>query len=566
MALAGVGAGGNRHGWNDNPHSGILEPKGTATMTPRTIRTVMTGLCLAILLVSSSPAPAQTAASLPRSTPESQGVSSGGIVQFLDAADKSGVELHSFMVVRHGKVVSEGWWSPYGPSYKHVMFSASKTFTATGIGLAVAEGRLKTSDKVISFFPNSLPDTLGPHTRELDVKDLLTMSVGQEPAANVRGGDDWIRAFLATEPKHEPGTVFLYNNFATFMLSAIVQQVTGETLFDYLRPRLFEPLGIRGIDWDLTPQGINVGMIGLRLRTEDLAKFGQLLLQRGKWNGKQLLPESWVAEATSRHIASSGSGVDWGQGYGYQMWRGRHNSVRLDGLGGQFVLLLPDKDAFVVLTANAAQSTQKQLDLVWDHLLPAMKDVNSLPDDETSKRTLGERLTSLKVSAPAGAAATAALRSKIAGNRFQLDGNRLGIDSVTFKFDGDGPGELVVARPDSHASVKMGNGSWVVGNLNVNSLLRPSTPSKSRDANYLVPGTPYRVAASFAWSAPDTLAVTTRFLEESIGSETVLYKFSDDGGTVRLSIEEQRAGGFPGGPGGQTQAPLTGKMVASERP
>jgi CubicO group peptidase (beta-lactamase class C family) len=535
-------------------------------MTPPTIRTLTTGLCLLILLAVSSAAPAQTAASLPRSTPESQGVSSAGIIQFLDAAETSGVELHSFMIVRHGKVVSEGWWGPYAPAYKHVMFSASKTFTATGIGLAVAEGRLKTSDKVISFFPNSLPDTLGPRTRELDVKDLLTMSVGQDPAANPRGSDDWIRAFLETEPKHEPGTVFLYNNFATFMLSAIVQQVTGETLFDYLRPRIFEPLGIRGVDWDLTPQGINVGMIGLRLRTEDLAKFGQLLLQRGKWNGKQLLPESWVAEATSRHIASSGSGTDWAQGYGYQMWRGRHNSVRLDGLGGQFVLLLPDKDAFVVLTANAAQSTQKQLDLVWDHLLPAMKDAGSLPEDETRNRKVRERLASLNVSAPAGAAAHAGLATKIAGHTFQLDANRLGIESVSFTFGEHGSGELVVARSNSQAAVKMGNGSWVVGNLNVNSLLRPSTPSKSRDANYLLPGTPYRVATSFAWSAPNTLAVTTRFLEESIGSETVLYKFSEEAGTVRVSIEEPRAGGPPGGPGAQNQPPLTGRMVTTDRP
>ncbi|MEO7190113.1 MAG: serine hydrolase [Vicinamibacterales bacterium] len=530
-------------------------------------RTLITGLCLAFILALPSAGSAQSAGSLPRSTPESQGVSSAGIIQFLEAVDKSGIELHSFMVVRHGKVVTEGWWSPYGATYKHVLFSASKTFTATGIGLAVAEGRLKLSDKVISFFPNSLPDTLGPRTRELDVKDLLTMSVGQQPAAQTRGSDDWIRAFLSTEPVHEPGSVFLYNNYASFMLSAIVQQVTGETLFNYLRPRIFEPLGIRAVDWDLSPQGINMGMVGLRFRTEDLAKFGQLLMQRGKWNGKQLLPETWVAEATSRHIdSSSASGTDWAQGYGYQMWRGRHNSSRLDGLGGQLVLLLPDEDAVVVLTANAEQSKQKQVNLVWDYLLPAMKAAGSLPADAAGNRTLGERLTSLKLSVPSGEAANAALASKITGQTFQLDSNRLGIDAVSFTFGQSGVGELVMTRSGSPASVKMGNGSWMASTINVNSLLRPSAPSKSRDASYLVPGTPYRVAASFAWSAPNTLAVTTRFVEESIGSETVLYKFSEEAGTVRLSIEEPRAAGAAGGPGGQTQAPLTGKMVATARP
>jgi CubicO group peptidase (beta-lactamase class C family) len=519
-----------------------------------------------VLLALPSAASPQTAASLPRATPESQGVSSAGIIGFLDAVATSGLELHSVMVVRHGKVVGEGWWSPYGAAYKHVLFSASKTFAATGIGLAVAEGRLKTSDKVVSFFPNSLPDTLGPRTRELDVKDLLTMSVGQEPPAQVRGRDDWIRAFLEVEPIHEPGTVFLYNNYATFMLSAIVQQVTGQTLFDYLRPRIFEPLGIRGVDWDLSPQGINMGMLGLRLRTEDLARFGQLLLQRGKWNGEQLLPESWVAEATSRHIGNSGSTPDGAQGYGYQMWRGRHNSVRLDGLGGQIVLLLPDKDALVVFTANDGQSTKKPLDLVWDHLLPAMQDGGALPADDTRNSTLRERLASLEIRAAASAAANPALASKITGRTFQLDSNPLGIESVSFTFGEHGGGELVVARSGSRTSVKMGHGSWVTNTLNVNSLLRPSTPSKSRDASYLVPGTPYRVAASFAWSAPDTLVVTTRFVEESIGPATALYKFSDDAGTVRLSIEEQRAAGSPGGPGGQAPARLTGTMLVTGRP
>jgi CubicO group peptidase (beta-lactamase class C family) len=535
-------------------------------MTPRTIRTFITGLCLVFGLAVSPAALAQTDATLPRSTPESQGVSSAGIIEFLEAVDKSGLELHSVMVVRHGKVVGEGWWRPYGAAYKHVLFSASKTFAATGIGLAVAEGRLKTSDKVISFFPHSLPDSLGPRTRELDVKDLLTMSVGQEPPAQARGRDDWIRAFLEIEPVHEPGTVFLYNNYATFMLSAIVQQVTGQTLFDYLRPRIFEPLGIRGVDWDLSPQGINMGMLGLRLRTEDLAKFGQLLLQRGKWNGKQLLPESWVAEATSRHVGTSGSAPDGAQGYGYQMWRGRHNSVRLDGLGGQIVLLLPDKDALVVFTANDGQSTKKPLDLVWDHLLPAMKDAGSLPEDEARNRTLRERLASLAIRAPASPSGNAALASTISGRTFQLDSNPLGIEGVSFTFDAQGGGELVVTRSGSRTAVKMGHGAWVANSINVNSLLRPSTPSKSRDASYVVPGTPYRVAASCAWPASNTLAVTTRFVEESIGSATVLYTFSDEAGTVRVSIEEQRPGGAPAGPGGQTPVRLTGTMLANARP
>ncbi len=278
------------------------------------------------------------------------------------------------------------------------MFSASKTFTATAIGLAVTENRLKISDKVISFFPYSQPDSISDFMQELTVQNLLTMSVGQEPEPRIMGLDgDWINFFLKTAPVHKPGTVFMYNNTATFMLSAIVQQVTGQTVFDYLQTRIFRPLAIRGIDWDLSPQGINLGMIGLRLKTEDMAKFGQLLLQNGVWRGKQIISKEWVKEATSFKIQTgipagkdSAMKSDWGQGYCYQMWRGRNNTVRLDGMGGQFVVLIPDKDAIVVLTANA-KNTQDELNLVHNYLIPAIKSEKPLPENPELISTLRKK-------------------------------------------------------------------------------------------------------------------------------------------------------------------------------
>ena len=350
-----------------------------------------------ILFITSCNEP-QNNVELVRSTPESQGVSSKGIIDFLNAIDTGKVEFHSFMFLRHGKVISEGWWEPYSPGSKHIMYSASKTFTATGIGLAISENLLKITDKVVSFFPASVPDTLSDFMKEMTVRDLLMMSTGQDVEPRRGQNDDQIRSFLLKAPTDKPGTVFRYNNTATFMLSAIVQQVSGETLYEYLQPRIFKPLGLKGIDWDLSPQGINLGMIGLRLHTEDMAKFGQLLLQKGKWNGKQLIPAEWVAEATSRKIDSRGGNEkipadinDWFQGYCYQMWRGRHNSVRLDGMAGQFVILLPDQDAVVILTANA-QNTQKEMDLVWDYLLPAIKSESQLPDDTDSYNELQKKI------------------------------------------------------------------------------------------------------------------------------------------------------------------------------
>ena len=190
---------------------------------------------------------AQKPAALPRSTPEAEGVSSEGILDFLEAAAKSNHEFHSFMVLRHGKVVAEGWWNPYRSDLKHTMYSCSKSFAATAVGFAVAEKKLTVEDKVIAFFPEDLPATMPPFLAELRIKDLLSMSVGHEkdPTSKVSAREaDWVKAFFAIPIVHQPGTKFLYNSAATFMLSAIVQKVTGQKIVDYLKPRLFDPLGI----------------------------------------------------------------------------------------------------------------------------------------------------------------------------------------------------------------------------------------------------------------------------------------------------------------------------------
>lgn len=324
---------------------------------------------------------------LPRSTPEAEKVSAKGISDYLEAIKKSGQDLHSLMILRHGKIVAEHWLGDHTANKPHIMNSVSKTYTATAIGFAVSEGRLKMTDKVISFFPDKLPANVSQNLKELEIRHLLTMSVGHDPNAvreKTRNNDDWVKIFLAEPITEKPGTQFNYNSVATYMLSAIIQEVTGEKLIDWLYPRLFRPLGIVGATWDECPQGINVGGWGLYVKTEDMAKLGQLFLQKGIWNGVQLLPGSWIAEATTSHIASLPAGAkkeelkikpkdsDWLQGYGYQMWRSRHNSYRADGANGQFILVLPEKDAVIVTTAHIGDM-QEELNLIWKYLLPAIK-------------------------------------------------------------------------------------------------------------------------------------------------------------------------------------------------
>jgi CubicO group peptidase (beta-lactamase class C family) len=516
----------------------------------------------------------QNSGILPRSIPELEGVSSAGIVDFLNAIDTGRQEIHSFMFIRHGKVIAEGWWDPYGPDLRHVMFSASKTFTATGIGLAVSENRLKLSDKVISFFPYSLPDSIGKNMNELTVRDLLTMSVGQDPAGMGAGAnDDWITTFIKNEPVHKPGTVFLYNNMATFMLSAIVQQVTGQTLFDYLRPRIFDPLSIKGIDWDKNAQGINLGMIGLRLHTEDMAKFGQLLLQNGKWNNKQLIPETWVKEATSFKIESGDPSNkmpkdknDWAQGYCYQMWRGRNNSVRLDGMAGQFVILFPDKDAIVVLTANA-RNTQQELNLVHNYLVPAIKSSKAIPSDPGRFSELKKKQSSLEIKLPVPEAGESVFESKISGREFLLQENDYQIQSVYFTFKNN-ECSFAIKRDNQISVMKAGSKAWKTVNTKTASLLAPprNAQTKSIDANYAVLQPVIKAASCYSWNDKNTLEITSRFVEESLGSQSVICTFAEMNGSVTVTLGPKPVPGMMGSPGRgqQPQVQIRGVLVNPE--
>ncbi len=481
---------------------------------------------------------------LPRSIPEVEGVSSAGIIDFLNAADTSGLELHSFMFLRHGKVIAEGWWKPYGPEYKHIMFSASKTFTATAVGLAVSENKLKVTDKVVSFFPYSLPYSVSDYMKEMTVQDLLTMSAGQDPEPRAMGfSGDWITKFLETEPIHKPGTVFMYNNMATFMLSAIVQQVTGVTIFDYLMPRIFKPLGIRGIDWDLNPQGINLGMIGLRLRTEDLAKFGQLLLNNGIWENKRLLSKEWIAEATAFHIKNSDDPEekrvlnDWGQGYAYQMWRGRNNTVRLDGRGGQFVVLIPDKDAIVVFTANVS-NTQKQLNLMHDYLISAIKSDKPLHPAPELNKEIQEQTAALALQPGFEASSVSDIEAKITGSEFILRDNDYNIESVYFSFK-NSECTFSIKRDNTVSSIKAGEEKWKMSNTLSSSLLAPNRNnfSKSIDANYSITQPVIKLGARYSWADENTLEISGRFVEESLGSEILVCKFTEQNSDIRVSIE-----------------------------
>ncbi|MBP5393332.1 MAG: serine hydrolase [Bacteroidaceae bacterium] len=308
--------------------------------------------------------------------------------QYLQSAQDQKLNIQSVMVLQHGKVLYEKWLNGGEAQKPHILNSVSKTFTSAAVGLAISEGLLSLDDKLVSFFPEDLPTSPSENLKKVTVRNLLTMNCGHdtEPSRR-RDGDTWVRTFLSWPVEHEPGTYFCYNSMGTYMLSAIVQKVTGQKVVDYLQPRLFDPLGIEAPRWDESPQGINCGGWGLYLKTEDLAKMGQLLLQKGKWKGKQVLPKDYAEEMTRKQVpcqpswiradkvAESGLTIensDWVQGYGYQVWRCRHNAFRADGAGGQYIIVIPEKDAVVINTADL-NDMQAEQDLIWDYILPALR-------------------------------------------------------------------------------------------------------------------------------------------------------------------------------------------------
>lgn len=374
---------------------------------------------------------------LPRSRPEAEGVASSAILAFLNAAEQEKLELHSLMLLRHGRVVAEGWWTPYGPHKRHILNSLSKSFTSTAVGFAAEEGLLSVDDKVVDYFPEETSGKVTSNLAGLRIRHLLTMSTGhdRDTLPELWGNEgNWVKAFLDCPLAHAPGTHFLYNSGATYVLSAILRKVTNQSLVAYLKPRLFEPLGIHGAVWDTCPRGIETGGWGMRATTEDLAKFGQLYLQKGIWNDRRLLSEAWIREATSAQIANGeDESDDWAQGYGYQFWRCRHDVYRGDGAFGQFCVVMDKLDSVLVVTAGTTRM-QSILDLAWSHLLPGMIE-GTLQTDEAAFAELTNKLASLKIrTVPERVQTLSPLAHRVSGRRYRLADNEARLRTVEFDF------------------------------------------------------------------------------------------------------------------------------------
>ena len=435
---------------------------------------------------------------LTRSTPQAEGVDTAAVRLLVDRLDRL-EDVHSVMVLRHGHVIVESWWHPHTADRPHTMFSVSKSFTATAVGMAVHEGLLTVDDHVVDLLPDDLPADPSDHLRAMRVRDLLTMTTGHS-ASTMEGidrtislpGSRWARAILAQPVEHEPGTHFVYNTGATYLLSAILHRLTGQRLLDYLTPRLLAPLGITHAAWEQDPDGIDTGGFGLSITTEEMAAFGQLYLQGGVWEGEQLVPAEWVAAATAKQVPNGPHDwPEWNQGYGYQFWQCRHGAYRADGAFGQYIVVWPEKDLVITMTSGLSE-LQSVLDVVWDTLLPdgawTGRSAGALaldgPDATAPFRPA--------LRTPDGAASTP-IEESLRGVTYELEPNPRDVSALTLGRDAYGRTEVAFTIGGLDHFVRFGHGEWSPGTC---SLL----------------GAPADVATSAAWVDESTLRGRMVFL------------------------------------------------------
>jgi CubicO group peptidase (beta-lactamase class C family) len=428
---------------------------------------------------------------LPRSTPEDQGVDSAVLLELVAALDENEQELHSLMVLRHGHVIAEGWWSPYSAERRHELYSLSKSFTSMGVGFLVADGKVGLDDKIVDYFPEHLPNEVSDNLAAMRVRDLLTMTTGHvgEPIM-LRGREgSWLNAFFDHPVDKAPGTHFLYNTAATYVLSALVQRVSGSTLLEFLTARLFDRIGATEATWPNSPEGVTVGGFGLSLTTESIAKFGTLLLA----NDGSVLPADYVTEATGKQVPNDAQdNPDWKQGYGFQFWQSRRG-YRGDGAFGQYCLVLPELDVLIVATA-ATFDMQAVLDTIW-RILPDELPDEPLPPNEDAVAQLRNRLVALRLDPPTGDETGAARGT------YEFDATLNGLATLAI---GDTVEADVLFRGEAF-SVKATPGEWTGDDT----------------------------VASYAWR-DGALVLTVRFLDTPY---CVTYTCRFDGDIVRVDVD-----------------------------
>ena len=462
---------------------------------------------------------------LPRSTPEEQGVPSKALVALFDSLHALPLtDMHAVVVMRHGKVIGEMYPKPYAPEYRHTMYSCSKTFVGIAVGLAIEDNRLRLDDRVAAIFPELLPDSVSRDLADMTVRHLLTMASGVKPDWNMRSrGTEWIRTFLS-KPVKEPGTQYAYDSMVSYMLAAVVQKVTGKKLTEYLQERVFTPMNVTEWAWEESPEDVNTGGWGVHIQPESLAKFGQLILNEGRWEGKQLVPAEWIREMCKKH-RETGREV-----YGYHIWHcgGHDGAVRADGALGQYVISVLDKDMVVVMTEATLGNGRDQRRLIWDVLLPHIQD-EPLPANKKDYQKLLKKQDGYKLAEVKGKASSA-FASNWENKTIELGKNTFGWKSLKLNF---GKKEVTMTVTETNGKsyeLPFGYQEWITTTFDSYPpySITPIDRFKGLDG-------PYYASGSYAWISKEELQLKVHYVNW-VSALEMTFRL-DENGEVQLNVQ-----------------------------
>jgi CubicO group peptidase (beta-lactamase class C family) len=451
-------------------------------------------------------------------SPDRVGIPSAAVLRFLERIEREQTNLHGFLLLRHGRIAAEGYWAPYTAASPHRMYSISKSFVALAVGMMADEGRLRLDDRVVSYFPDKAPPNPHPYLADTTIRDLLVMAAPHTDPSYTRHDRDWAATFFRATPSHPPGTIFSYDTAATVVLNTIVERLAGVPFLQYMRERLLDPIDFsKDTSCIQTPEGTSWGGSGVICTLRDMAKVAYVCTNGGRWKGEQLLPEALVRAATSKQIDNALSGRP---GYGYQIWRLKHNGFSFRGMASQLAFCFPDKDfvfACMADTQGAGPTGTGIESAFWEELWGELAD-GPLPEDPESQAALQRTIDRLTI-LPQRGEPTSAFTQKIDGRWYRLHDNPMGIARTRFQFRGD-EGVWEYANAAGEHRLSFGLGKQISGTF--------PQPGYSGDRIGTPGGRNYACLASAAWVEPHKLNVLVYITDNYLGTLKMTFAFKGD--------------------------------------
>lgn len=457
-----------------------------------------------------------------KSTPESTGISSRYILQFIERLETSKVPMHSLLLLHHDKLIVEGYYAPYGADTLHRMFSISKSFTSIAIGLLEAEGKIKISDSICQYFPEYITERTHPWILNMTIEDMLMMRTCHAATTyKLNMQSDWVESFFTVAPTHPSGKLFHYDTSSAHTLCALVEKLSGTDMLSYLKKKL-APLGLSEASYMLKdPFGVSLGGSGLVATPMDLLKFGYLIAHEGNLNGEQLIPRAYLQKAVSNLTPTKVTAPLPSEacGYGYQFWRNERNGAVCYGMGGQFIIFLPEYDLICVTTANTqgmAGGNQLIYNALYEEILPYIHQ-KPLKEDIVHQEMLAERLANLAIM-PLDGVLSSPCAAKISGKEYTLMQNENGFSKLSVSFTDSNFGTLYFTLSGISCKLNFGLGALKQG---------------------LFPIYNMKYAASAEWLSENTLYIYIHIIDAYVGSVHFELTFGENEVTVFLKKVEE---------------------------